>query len=305
MTAFKIKAYLQLTRPANIITAIADIWAGFAVSGAAALLISQKEAVREESFILPLIWLSLSTIGLYGGGVAFNDVFDAKLDAVERPERPIPSGKVKKSNAALMAGLLILFGVLAAFQVNLWSGFIALSVGLLAVLYDAWGKHQAIFGPINMGLCRAGNLLLGISVIPALLPDYWALGLIPLAYVSAITMISRGEVHGKNKSALIGGFGIYIIIIASLLVIAFLEGNAGWMVIPFVGLFAYMILPPLIKALRLQQPQLIGKSVKAAVISLIILNASIAASFSGWWIGLCILILLPISLRLAKIFAVT
>ncbi|MGY6743911.1 MAG: UbiA-like protein EboC [Cecembia sp.] len=304
MAAINIKAYLQLTRPANIITAIADIWAGFAVSGAAALLLSQNTEIG-NAYILPLIWLSLSTIGLYGGGVAFNDVFDAKLDAIERPERPIPSGKVKKSNAIWMATLLIALGVLAAFQVNLWSGFIALSVGLLAVLYDAWGKHQAIFGPINMGLCRAGNLLLGISVIPELLPDFWALGLIPLAYVSAITMISRGEVHGKNKNALIGGLVIYILIIASLLFIAFMEGNAGWMVIPFVGLFAYMILPPLIKALRLQQPQLIGKSVKAAVISLIILNASLAASFSVWWVGLCILILLPISLRLAKIFAVT
>lgn len=304
MATSKLKAYLQLTRPANIITAIADIWAGFAVSGAAALLVSQNTET-ENTYIFPLIWLSLSTIGLYGGGVAFNDVFDAKLDAVERPERPIPSGKVKQSHAAWMAALLILLGILAAFQVNLWSGFIALAVGLLAVLYDAWGKHQAIFGPINMGLCRAGNLLLGISVIPELLPDFWALGLIPLAYVSAITMISRGEVHGKNKNALIGSLGIYILIIASLLFIAFMEGNAGWMVIPFVGLFAYMILPPLIKAMRLQQPQLIGKSVKAAVISLIILNASLAASFSGWWIGLCILILLPISLRLAKIFAVT
>lgn len=304
MAAINIKAYLQLTRPANIITAIADIWAGFAVSGAAALLLSQNTEIG-NAYVLPLIWLSLSTIGLYGGGVAFNDVFDAKLDAIERPERPIPSGKVKKSNAIWMAALLIALGVLAAFQVNLWSGFIALAVGLLAVLYDAWGKHQAIFGPINMGLCRAGNLLLGISVIPELLPDFWALGLIPLAYVSAITMISRGEVHGKNKNALIGGLVIYILIIASLLFIAFMEGNAGWMVIPFVGLFAYMILPPLIKAMRLQQPQLIGKSVKAAVISLIILNASLAASFSGWWVGLCILILLPISLRLAKIFAVT
>lgn len=304
MAALNIKAYLQLTRPANVITAIADIWAGFAVSGAAALLVSQYTETG-NAYVLPLILLSLSTIGLYGGGVAFNDVFDAKLDAIERPERPIPSGKVKKSNAALMATILIAIGVLAAFQVNLWSGLIALSVGLLAVLYDAWGKHQAIFGPINMGLCRAGNLLLGISVIPELLPDFWALGLIPLAYVSAITMISRGEVHGKNKNALIGGLGIYITIIASLLFIAFLEGNAGWIVIPFVALFAYMILPPLIKALRLQQPQLIGKSVKAAVISLIILNASLAASFSGWWVALCILILLPISLRLAKIFAVT
>ncbi|MFC0263562.1 UbiA-like protein EboC [Fontibacter flavus] len=304
MAALNIKAYLQLTRPANVITAIADIWAGFAVSGAAALLVSQN-AETENAYVLSLIWLSLSTIGLYGGGVAFNDVFDAKLDAIERPERPIPSGKVKKSNAALMATILIALGVLAAFQVNLWSGLIALTVGLLAVFYDAWGKHQAIFGPINMGLCRAGNLLLGISVLPDLLPDFWALGLIPLAYVAAITMISRGEVHGKNKNALISGLGIFIIIISVLLFIAFLEGNAGWMVIPFVGFFAYMIFPPLIKALRLQQPQLIGKSVKAAVISLIILNASLAASFSGWWVGLCILILLPISLRLAKIFAVT
>ncbi|RZS96401.1 UbiA-like protein EboC [Cecembia calidifontis] len=304
MANSKLKAYLQLTRPANIITAVADIWAGFAVSGAATLILSQY-AGNGNLYALPLIWLSLSTIGLYGGGVAFNDVFDAQLDAIERPERPIPSGKVKKSHAAWMAASLIALGVLAAFQVNIWSGLIALSVGLLAVLYDAWGKHQAIFGPINMGLCRAGNLLLGVSVIPELLPDFWALGLIPLAYVSAITMISRGEVHGKNKNALIGGLGIYITIIAVLLFIAFLEGNAGWKVIPFVGLFAYMILPPLVKALRLQQPQLIGKSVKAAVISLIILNASLAASFSGWWVGLCILILLPISLRLAKIFAVT
>lgn len=304
MANSKLKAYLQLTRPANIITAVADIWAGFAVSGAATLILSQY-AGNGNLYALPLIWLSLSTIGLYGGGVAFNDVFDAQLDAIERPERPIPSGKVKQSHAAWMAALLILLGILAAFQVNIWSCFIALAVGLLAVLYDAWGKHQAIFGPINMGLCRAGNLLLGVSVIPELLPDFWALGLIPLAYVSAITMISRGEVHGKNKNALIGGLGIYITIIAVLLFIAFLEGNAGWKVIPFVGLFAYMILPPLVKALRLQQPQLIGKSVKAAVISLIILNASLAASFSGWWVGLCILILLPISLRLAKIFAVT
>jgi 4-hydroxybenzoate polyprenyltransferase len=304
MASSKLKAYLQLTRPANIVTAIADIWAGFAVSGAAAFLFTQ-DLGRDDNYVFSLLWLSLSTIGLYGGGVAFNDVFDAKLDAIERPERPIPSGKVKKSQAAWMAALLILFGTFAAFQVNYWSGLIALAVGLLAILYDAWGKHQAIFGPINMGLCRAGNLLLGISVIPELLPDFWILGLIPLAYVSAITMISRGEVHGKNKNALIGGLGIYVLIISALLFTAFLEGNTGWTVIPFVSLFAYMIVPPLVKALRLQEPQLIGKSVKAAVISLIILNASLAASFSSWWAGLCILILLPISLRLAKIFAVT
>ena len=41
-----------------------------------------------------------------------------------------------------------------------------------------------------------------------------------------------------------------------------------------------MIFPPLITAIRTQDPKMIGKSVKAAVISLIILNASLAAAFA-------------------------
>jgi len=34
MANSKIFAYLQLTRPANVVTAVADIWAGFAIAGA-------------------------------------------------------------------------------------------------------------------------------------------------------------------------------------------------------------------------------------------------------------------------------
>jgi 4-hydroxybenzoate polyprenyltransferase len=50
---------------------------------------------------------------------------------------------------------------------------------------------------------------------------------------------------------------------------------------------------------------MIGKAVKAGVISLIILNATMASVFAGWQFGLIVLILLPVSLWLAKKFAVT
>lgn len=299
----RFKAYAQLLRPANIVTAIADIWAGFTVSGAAVLLFLPQ--VQEPSYWSILAWLTLSTIGLYGGGVAFNDIFDAKLDTVERPERPIPSGRASKLGAVFMASLFLIVGILAAFQVGKLSGYIAMAVAACALLYDAWGKHQSIFGPINMGLCRTGNLLLGISAIPTQVPELWPLGLIPLAYVSGITMVSRGEVHGKNKGALYGGLGLYSGIIVTLVIISFGKGKAGIQALPFIGLLAYMVFPPLIKAIQKQEPKLIGKSVKAAVISLIILNASLAAGFGGWLYGLVILLLLPISLRIAKIFAVT
>jgi 4-hydroxybenzoate polyprenyltransferase len=301
----KIKAYLQLTRPANIVTAIADIWAGFAIAGGALVIFADQTKLIDSPVFHNLLWLTLSTIGLYGGGVAFNDVFDAELDAKERPERPIPSGRVSKGKAALMAFLLLLIGIIAAWNVSTLSALIALTVAVLAVLYDFWGKHQFIFGPINMGLCRAGNLLLGISAFPVMLQSYWYLGFIPLIFVAAITMISRGEVHGKNRRALKGGFLMYVFIILSIAVLSILEGNRFFHVIPFIALFAYMIFPPLIKAIREQIPQLIGKAVKAGVISLIILNASLAAAFAGWQFGIIVLLFLPISIYLAKKFAVT
>lgn len=298
----KLLAYLRLTRPANIITAIADIWAGFAIAGAAGLLL----AGQTEEYLVPFLWLTLATIGLYGGGVAFNDVFDAKLDKVERPERPIPSGQVSLGRAILLALSLLLLGVIAAFRVSLWSGELAIFVASFAVLYDAWGKHQKIFGPINMGLCRSGNLLLGMSVIPESIGVYGYVALIPLAYISAITMISRGEVHGQNKKALQGGFGMYILILIAILAIAIgRNGFAVWQVFPLILLFGYMILPPLWKAMQRQEPRLIGKAVKSGVIALIVMNATMAAAFAGIWIGLAILPLLPLSIWLAKKFAVT
>jgi len=302
MNTSKLFAHLQLTRPANVVTAIADIMAGFAIAGMGVYLTSFS---NENGYLVDLAWLILSTIGLYAGGVAFNDVFDADLDATERPERPIPSGRATLKSAAIMAFLLLVLGVFAAAQVSMTSAMIAFAVALCAVLYDYWGKHQNFFGPINMGLCRAGNLLLGVSVSPSLVEKYAFIGLIPLVFVAAITMISRGEVHGKNKNALYGGAVMYIIIIVSIVILAFSYGDRPIEVIPFIALFVYMIFPPLVKAIKNQDPKFIGKAVKAAVISLIILNASLSAAFAGWFYGLLVLILLPISLWLARKFAVT
>ena len=298
-------AYLQLTRPANVVTAVADIWAGFAIAGGWTYMISDWE-LGAAVFWQKLAWLSLSTIGLYAGGVAFNDVFDAELDAVERPERPIPSGRVSKTAAAGMSLMLLILGVLAAFQVNSIAGIIAFFVAVLAVVYDYWGKHQYYLGPINMGMCRAGNLLLGISVAPELINSpLIVIGLIPLIYVAAITIISRGEVHGENRKALYVGGLMYGFILIFILVISYLNRTNFLQTIPFLIGLGIMIFPPLAKAIKTEDPKLIGKSVKAAVISLIILNASFAAAFAGWRIGIFVLLLLPVSLWLAKKFAVT
>src|SRR5690606_29218606 len=138
-------------------------------------------------------------------------------DAVERPERPIPSGLVHKNQAAMLGLLLLTAGIVAAFRVSVLSGTLATVIAIAAFIYDKWGKHHSFFGPLNMGLCRGLNLLLGLSIIGVQAADHWYLGIVPVIYIAAITMISRGEVHGGKRTTLYLAAVLYAVSMAGVL----------------------------------------------------------------------------------------
>ena len=290
--------FLQLMRPANIVTSVADVLAGIAVSG---FLV---EVTLSFDFIYPVILLCIATIGLYGGGVVFNDVFDAALDKVERPERPIPKGVVTVGEAAALGIILLLTGIITATMVSETSGLLALSIAIAALIYNKWSKHYSIAGPLNMGLCRGLNLLLGISIVTYALKQWWFIAFVPVIYIAAITMISRGEVHGGSKRILYFAALLYALVIAGILLLSFNKGLTVWTII-FLLPFAWMIFSKLIKAIQNPIPQNIGKAVKAGVIALILMNAAWAAAFGALYLALVIILLLPLSLWLSKLFAVT
>jgi 4-hydroxybenzoate polyprenyltransferase len=291
-----LKAYLQLTRPANVITAIADILAGISIAC--------FSTIFDDIPIQNAIFLCISTIGLYAGGIVFNDIFDLELDKVERPERVIPSGKVSKNNAIIFGVLLLLIGVLAAWGNSLTSAIIALLVAACALIYDKYGKHHSFLGPINMGLCRGGNLILGMSIIESAIGEWWWIGLLPVCYIAAITMISRGEVHGANKNTLYFAAFLYVLVSTFQLIISFKLGNL-LITSGFVILHIYLIFKPLITAISNPIGPNIGKAVKAGVLSLIVMDAAWVSVSGNVILALAVLCLLPISIRLAKIFAVT
>ncbi|MDB9372741.1 UbiA-like protein EboC [Nodularia sphaerocarpa] len=294
-------AYLQLMRPANIVTAWADILAGFAASQ----YIINNPTSGWQINLIPLAWLLLATTGLYGGGIVFNDVFDTELDTQERPERPIPSGRASQGVATLLGSWLLSIGIVAASQISWLSTILALSIALAALCYNAFGKHHQIFGPINMGICRGGNLLLGVSVVPATVGEYWFLALIPIVYIAAITLLSRGEVHGAKVSTGVIALLLIIIVIIMLLGLGLLTNYQIFTALPFLIFFTMQVLLPFIKAVHEPTPEQIRFAVKAGILSLIILDTSIVAGFAGWTSGLIALSLLPISIKLAQIFAVT
>lgn len=287
-------------RPANVVTAVADILAGIAIAGT--LYFTQFNSTT-------IILLCLSTALLYGGGVVMNDVFDTELDKIERPERPIPSGLIKKSSAATFGIILMAIGITCAALSNIQHQFpasviIAALIAAASVIYDKWLKHHSFFGPLNMGICRGLNLLLGMSIYVPAITSYWFFAIVPVIYIFAITMISRGEVHGGKKTTLYLAAVLYLIVIAAIATTAALSETI-LQTLPFLIFFGVMIFMPLLRAIQKPEGPRIGKAVKNGVLSLIIMNAAWAAAFGNIPFALFILLLLPVSLLLARLFAVT
>lgn len=277
-------------RPANVVTANADILAGFA-------------AASGSWSKLP--WLLAAGSALYAGGVVLNDVFDASLDARERPERPIPSGRISRKAAAELGAALLGLAIICAAMVSWQSAALASGVALSALLYDALGKHQSQVGPLNMGLCRGLNLLLGVSAVPAAVPKFWYLALIPIAYIAAITAVSRGEVNGDSRGPALLALILQLGVGAAAIALMLSKGGAAWWGAPFLLFWGWRVLPRFVGAYKSPEPAQIRSAVKAGVLSLIALDSVLAAVFAGPVVGICVLALLLIAALLARQFAVT
>ena len=200
----------MLIRPANIITAISDILAGSAIAGYFIELYTPS--------ISKLILLLLSTSCLYAGGIVFNDIFDINIDRSERPERPLPNGEISLKNAQIFGITLFILGILFSFLVQIESGIIAFLTSLMALFYDRYTKDYLIVGSLNMGFCRGLNLMLGMSIIPGIIYSnlIW-ICIIPIIFIAAITLTSKGEVLGNNKSAIFMALILDIIVTGILL----------------------------------------------------------------------------------------
>ena len=287
----EVAGFLRLARPANIITAHADILAGYAAAPAA------------TPAAIP--FLLLATTGLYGGGVVFNDVFDAHLDATERPERPIPSGVVSVMAAAIFGTALLGGSVFLAWWWSPLSGIVAAAIAVAALIYDRFGKHHSMLGPVNMGLCRALNLILGVTAGGRISGFHWLLAAVPLCYIAGITSLSRGEVKGGTRTAAIVSGSWLAAALVLFLVVAMLEGLRAVWCLPFVAALLFRIFSPFRNAFHSLAPAAIRLAIKTGILSLILLNASLAAVFAGLWYAAGVLMLYVPATLLAKIFAVT
>jgi hypothetical protein len=180
-----LSALASLVRLPAVLSAPGDPLLGAAASGA------RRSAAATAGLVG-------SSCCLYLAGMALNDWADREVDAVERPGRPIPSGRVSARLAlgigtALTAAGLGLAGAAGGRRA------LAVAVPLAGTVwaYDLALKQTAA-GPIAMAAARSLDVLLGAD------PDRRRAALPAAAVVGAhtlkITMVSRSEVTGGDPA---------------------------------------------------------------------------------------------------------
>ncbi len=297
-----IRQFLLLIRLPNLFTVPTNILVGyFAIIGST------------YTNALELSLLILSSLMMYISGIVFNDYFDFETDLRERPNRPLPSRRVTKKGALIIALISLISANILALVVSTASFIISIILSFIVISYDFKLKNT-ILGPLTMGSARFLNIILGAS--PALfviatsynlLLRIVSVSLFLFVYIIAISLLSKKEVDveslQKTSKTVIVSVSIVFAIILSIVFTYFL---GIFKIDLFVNLILFAgIMVAIFRQINFDESLTIQNGVKYMVISIIVLDSIFLSGTIGLKYGLLSLILIVPSILLARKLYVT
>jgi geranylgeranylglycerol-phosphate geranylgeranyltransferase len=170
---------IELSRPHNMLVAAFGALAGFFISGG-----------REWAEVWPTaVFTGLVT----GAGNIINDYYDVQIDRVNKPRRPLPSGRMSTRTAMALyitstvlaaAGAFALLPIQVAVLVVVWQG------GLY--VYARWAKRVFVWGNLLVASIASSAFLAGGLVTGAV-----AAVAVPIA-IAFVFVLSRELVKGAE-----------------------------------------------------------------------------------------------------------
>lgn len=297
----RLTAYLELVRLPNVFTALADVAMGFLVT----------QGARDLSSLAGSDWagfglLLASSASLYLAGMALNDAFDVDIDRAERPDRPIPSGRVslwaaRRLGLLLLAGGIIFAAAASVNQSDYRPVVVGVAIGAAVFAYD-WGVKRTFVGPLGMGLCRFLNVLLGMSLAAEAWQTWHYLVAAGIGiYIVGVTWFARTEARASNRLALalatlVGAGGVILLTLfprlapAEALVAAVRDDPRRWNMLW--GLLGTLIAWRCVWAIIDPRPQLVQRAVRQCIFSLIMLDAVVTLAVAGFVPAILIMLLL-------------
>lgn len=170
---------IRLLRPINGVMMVVALFVGFAFS---------SRWVEFEEAILAMI----TAFTLYSSSNVMNDYFDRDVDAVNAPDRPIPSGVVTAQEALVVAVSLGILGEATAVLTSALCFLTATVIYLVAVSYNAWVKKTGLVGNLFVSVGVAAPFLYGMIVVDGTV----TLDVGVLALIALVANMGREVVKG-------------------------------------------------------------------------------------------------------------
>lgn len=178
----RLRAWLELLRAPNLFTVPGDPLAGYLLSGGV--------AVNGYFHVVPV---ALSSLCLYCFGLIMNDLADAEADRQERPNRPIPSGRISVASGKIVSVFFLVWGLAMAWLTGRDAGIVATALVGAVTSYNVVLKKRPLAGPVSMGACRGLSMMMGAAAGGGV-DHRVALAVAGLTlYVAAFTSIARFE----------------------------------------------------------------------------------------------------------------
>jgi geranylgeranylglycerol-phosphate geranylgeranyltransferase len=145
----KIIGVVRLIRPINCIMMALAIVVGAILTGYSNLQ------------WLNLVYGALTAFTLTASAMAVNDYYDFKIDSINEPKRPIPSGAVSLRAALLVTFFLTVIGFVFAYIVSFFCLLFAVGAWIIMVTYSTVGKRSGLAGNFLVSACVAAPFLYG------------------------------------------------------------------------------------------------------------------------------------------------
>jgi len=208
------KLRIQLMKPITWIPLIWGVICGAAASGNFEWTIN--------NLLASLACMLMSGPLLAGYTQTINDFFDKEIDAINEPNRPIPSGKISIKDVKIQIWVLLIAGLIVAFLLDLYAKHNFPSVLLLALggsfvsyIYSAPPlklKQNGWLGNYALGASYialpwwAGQALFGkLTIVTALLTLAYSLSGLGIAVINDFKSVEGDSKLGLNSLPVVFG----------------------------------------------------------------------------------------------------
>ena len=267
--------YIEILRPGN------------ALMGAIAIVLV---AIIDRSFTLPIILAMLAVFFETAAGNVINDYFDYNIDLINKPERPIPSGRISLKAGRNYGYLLFLLGTVCGFLISfLTSNWIPFAIVLIAdvvlYLYACKLKSTPLIGNLTVGFMTGFGFVFGGFAInnPTIILTSIYLGFFAFVMTTARELIKDIEdmegdksegaktlpiLYGEKPTAILAV--ILIIIDCALCPLLYYNHIFGFYYLIVIAIAVILFLYSAILIIRNQDRQTAGKASKYLKIGMLV-----------------------------------